>query len=99
MYIYTMAGLARTQIYLTQAESDALERIKEETGTSQSELIRRAIDRTYAPRSAGGSVEERLRTVRRAAGAWRDRTETGAEYVERLRGSGRLARLARLARR
>lgn len=95
VYIHHMAGLERTQIYLTRAETDVLERLKEKTGTSQSELIRRAIDRMYSSRSAAGSIEERLRIARRAAGAWRDRTETGAEYVERVRGSGRLARLAR----
>ena len=83
--------LERTQIYLTRTELSALERIKEQTGVSQSELVRRAIDRTYVGDGAR-TVEERLVIVREAAGAWKGRTETGAEYVERLR-SGRLARL------
>jgi metal-responsive CopG/Arc/MetJ family transcriptional regulator len=85
-----MTDLERTQIYLTRAELSALDRIKEETGVSQSELVRRAIDRTYLGRDAR-SREERLAIVDKAAGAWTDRSETGAEYVERLR-SGRLAR-------
>ncbi len=83
--------LERTQIYLTRTELSALERIKEETGVSQSELVRRAIDRTYLGDDAR-TVEERLAVVRETAGAWKRRTVTGAEYVERLR-SGRLARL------
>src|SRR6266850_8319410 len=37
---------------------------------------------------------ERLRALRSAAGAWKGRTKTGAEYVEQLR-SGRLGRLLR----
>ncbi len=42
-----MADLERTQIYLTRAELPVLDRIKEDTGVSQSELVRRAIDRVY----------------------------------------------------
>lgn len=83
--------LERTQIYLTRAELSALERIKDETGVSQSELVRRAIDRAYLGDDAR-TVEERHAIVREAAGAWKGRTETGAQYVERLR-SGRLSRL------
>lgn len=83
--------LKRTQVYLTRKELDALERQQRETGTTQSELIRRAVDREYIGR-ARASREQRLRVIRAAAGAWKDRTETGADYVERVRG-GRLARL------
>ncbi len=88
--------LERTQIYLTRTELSALERIKEETGVSQSELVRRAIDRAYLGDDAR-TVEERLAIVRDSAGAWKGRRETGAAYVERLR-SGRLARLYRRRR-
>jgi hypothetical protein len=90
VYIHHMADLERTQIYLTRAELSVLDRIKEETGVSQSELVRRAIDRTYLGHDQR-SREERLAIVDKAAGAWTGRSETGAEYVERLR-SGRLAR-------
>jgi len=83
--------LERTQIYLTRSELSALERIKEETGVSQSELVLRAIDRTYLGDDAR-TVEERLAIVQESAGAWKGRKETGAAYVERLR-SGRLGRL------
>ena len=90
VYTYTME-LKRTQVYLTREELDALDRQQRETGTTQSELIRRAVDREYLGR-ARASRAERLRVIRGAAGAWKDRDETGAAYVERVR-SGRLARL------
>jgi hypothetical protein len=83
--------LRRRQIYLTREELDALERHQRGTGTNQSELIRRAIDREYLGR-APRSKAERLETVRRASGAWKRRRQTGAQFVERLR-SGRLGRL------
>ena len=86
----SLTARKRTQIYLTRAELSVLDRIKGETGVSQSELVRRAIDRTYL----AGDVrtrEERLAIVDKAAGAWAGRSETGAQYVERLR-SGRLSR-------
>ena len=86
-----MAGLKRTQVYLTNEELDALNRQHRGTGTDRSQLIRRAIDREYLGR-ARLSKADRLSIVRRAAGAWKGRTETGAQYVERLR-SGRLGRL------
>lgn len=86
-----MDELKRTQVYLTREELSALERQQRGTGTNQSALIRRAIDREYLGR-ARLSKADRLRAIHGAAGAWKGRTETGAAYVERLR-SGRLARL------
>ena len=86
-----MDELKRTQVYLTREELAALERQQRGTGTNQSELIRRAIDREYLGR-VRLSKADRLRAIRSAAGAWKGRTETGAEFVERLR-SGRLGRL------
>jgi Arc/MetJ-type ribon-helix-helix transcriptional regulator len=83
--------LRRTQVYLTKEELSALERQQRGTGTNQSELIRRAIDREYLGR-VRMSKDDRLRAIKSAAGAWKKRGETGADYVERLR-SGRLARL------
>jgi hypothetical protein len=83
--------LERTQVYLTRSERSLLERVHRETGVTQSELIRRAIDGTYL-RRARMTREERRRAAREAAGAWRGRRQTGASYTERLR-PGRLARL------
>ena len=68
-----------------------LERVHKETGVTLSELVRRAIDRTYAGREHL-TRDERLKIANAAAGAWTRRKETGAEYVERLR-SGRLSRI------
>lgn len=56
-------------------------------------LVRRAVNRarlavttTYIMRRA-----ERARLARKTAGAWKDVPLSGAEYVERVRGSKRLA--------
>ena len=91
VYTYTMGELRRTQIYLTQSQLDALERLKKETGANQSELVRRAVDRAYLGRNSR-TREERLAILRSAAGTWAGRRETGADFVERLR-SGRVARM------
>jgi hypothetical protein len=85
-----MDELQRTQIYLTRGEIATLEKLKEATGVSASELVRRAVDRVYLGRESL-TRDERLAIVKSAAGAWSDRRETGAAFVERLR-SGRLAR-------
>jgi len=93
MYMYIVKDRERTQIYLTRAERASLERIQRQSGTTQSELIRRAIDEVYLGRHRLTQAD-RLRIARKSAGAWADRKETGAAYVERLR-SGRLSRLHR----
>jgi hypothetical protein len=83
--------LERTQIYLTRTERSILERVHGETGTSQSELVRRAVDRAYLGREYL-TREQRLARLDASAGAWEGRTETGADYVEGRR-AGRLGRL------
>ncbi len=83
--------LRRIHVYLTHEELSALDRKRRGTRMDRSELIRRAIGREYLGR-ARFSKADRLRIVRRAAGAWKGRTETGAQSAERLR-SGRLGRL------
>ena len=85
VYIYIMR---RTQIYLSEEETRALEREARATGRTKSRLIREAIDRVYM---GGRETSELLRSLRETAGAWR-RREDGAAYVERVR-SGRLARI------
>lgn len=87
MYTYIVE---RTQIYLSREQAASLDREARRRGTTRSHLIREAIDRTYA---VDQDQERVLAVLRASAGAWRDRNETGEEYVERLRGSGRLARL------
>lgn len=89
MYTYIMR---RTQIYLTDEEADALKRAGKKTGLSMSDLIRTAIDQTYVGSDGPPTKEEALRMINDSFGAWKGRTETGEEYVERMR-SGRLGRL------
>lgn len=74
-------AMHRTQIYLDDAETELLGRAATRTGASRSELIRRAIRTQYGLSTA----ETRLAGLRASAGAWRDRSDTGAEYVETIR--------------
>jgi len=90
--MYDLYIMRRTQIYLTEEQGRALDSRSRQTGRSVSQLIRDAIDTTYTARRPL-SRTERVRLARRTAGAWAASTETGAEYVERIRGGRRLARL------
>ena len=85
--------MRRTQIYLTEAQGRLLESRSKSTGRTISELIREAIDAAYAS-GRQASRAERVRIARRAAAAWSDIAETGAQYVDRIRGNrrGRLQR-------
>ena len=90
--VYSLYIMRRTQIYLTEEQGRLLESRSRATGRTMSELIRSAIDRVYA-RGRSMSRETRVRLARKSAGAWKDFPESGAEYVERIRGARRLARL------
>lgn len=74
--------MGRTQVYLGDDELALLERVAQATGASRSELIRRAIQRTFGERTKA----EKLRALSASAGSWRGRTFTGAEYVNAVRG-------------
>ncbi|MBM4435322.1 MAG: ribbon-helix-helix protein, CopG family [Chloroflexi bacterium] len=89
--MYASYIVKRTQIYLSEEQGRYLARRSEETGRTVSELIRAAIDDTYLKHPMDKA--ERLRIVRATAGAWKDFPYTGAEWVDRIRGRGRLARL------
>lgn len=84
-------GMQRTQIYLSDADVELLDRAAAQTGASRSELIRRAIRERYRE----DDWHARLAALRASAGAWRDRAFTGEEYVDVLRGdlNERLKRL------
>jgi Arc/MetJ-type ribon-helix-helix transcriptional regulator len=86
-------AMTPTQIYLGEDERELLERAGRLTGASQSELIRRAIRRTF-----GGQLtkEEKLEALQRSAGIWKDRQFTGAEYVDAIRGGDMNEGLRRL---
>jgi Ribbon-helix-helix protein, copG family len=78
----------RTQITITDAQYARLREESAHTGLSLAELVRRAVDERYGPLSN----EDRLRLLDDAYGAWADRSETGADYVDRVR-SGTARRL------
>ena len=86
MYTYIMV---RTQIYLTEAETSALDRKARESGRTRSQLIRVAIDQTYLSPVDDAKI---LRALELSSGAWK-RKESGADCVERLRTGRRLAKL------
>ncbi len=80
----------RTQITLTDAQYARLREESARSGRSLAELVRRALDERYGDISK----EDRLRLLDRAFGAWADREEGGAAFVERVRsGSARRLRL------
>ena len=92
MQMYNAYIMRRTQIYLTEEQGRLLEGRSRATGRTISQLIREAIDSAYARRPETNRAEQ-VRLARRVAGSWAERDETGAEYVERIRGGRRLARL------
>ena len=78
----------RTQITLTDTQYARLREEAAGSGLSLAELVRRALDERYDP----VSKSDRLRLLDSAFGAWADRGESGAEFVERVR-SGTARRL------
>ena len=89
--VYNGVRMTRVQIHLADEELELLDRASRVTGASRSELVRRAVRQTYGERS----TEERLAALRRSGGTWKDRSFTGAEYVDTIRGdlNERLRRL------
>ncbi len=74
--------VGRTQIYLGNEELELLDRVALSTGASRSELIRRAIRTTFGQATRA----EKLEALDASAGSWRDRSFTGAQYVDAIRG-------------
>lgn len=72
----------RTQITLSDAQYDALKRESERTGLGLAELVRRALTASYRVPSEDAAALEA------SFGAWEERPEDGAQYVERLRRPG-----------
>lgn len=71
----------RTQITLTDEQYEQLRTESERTGTGLAELVRRALDRTYGTKKH----HDRIHALDESFGAWSDRDDDGAEYVENLR--------------
>lgn len=63
--------MIRTQIYLTEQEQTALKALTRQTGKSQSELIRDAVDRLLAQLDS----RSRLDKLRAARGMWKNRDD------------------------
>jgi predicted transcriptional regulator len=63
--------MVRTQIYLTEAEQEALRSLARNTGRSQSELIREAIDAMLERQEP----VDRRSAMQQAHGMWRDRDD------------------------
>jgi hypothetical protein len=61
----------RTQIYLTVRERKALRLIAQRLGTTQSEVIRTAVDRFIERESA----DDKVSLLRSARGLWKDRQD------------------------
>jgi predicted DNA-binding protein len=85
MYTYIVE---RTQIYLSKAQAAALDREARRSGTTRSHLIREAIEARYGDTRADSDLIAQVLTA--TAGLWKDRADTGAEYVGRLRSGRRL---------
>lgn len=63
--------MIRTQVYLENGQVKKLQRLKRQTGKSQSELIREAIDVL----AQSVEKEDRLGMLRTGRGVWRDRQD------------------------
>ncbi|MCA1726199.1 MAG: ribbon-helix-helix domain-containing protein [Actinobacteria bacterium] len=66
----------RTQITLEEDQYARLTALSRQSGLSMAELVRRAVDRTYAGRGSA---------LQSSFGAWRGRSQDGEAYVSGLR--------------
>lgn len=96
--MYDLYIVRRTQIYLSDEQDEALSRRRKATGRTLSDLIREAIDARYL-NTRGPDRRRMTEIARSSAGAWASFTESGHDYVERIRGGGRLADLHGVSKR
>jgi len=89
MYAYIMSH--RTQVTLTDEQYERLLDESARSGLAIAELVRRALDESYGPKSGNELIE----VLHESFGAWADRDFDGEEYVERLR-RGMARRIERL---
>jgi hypothetical protein len=84
--------MKRTQLYLDDDSWQTLRIAAEQSDTSISELVRRAVRDKYA-----SSPAARAEAMHAFIGIWANRSGTGdsTSYVRRLRRGRRLTRLAR----
>lgn len=78
--------MKRTQIYLTEEEKKAIEKLSDEHGTTQSNIIREAIDEYIVKKKS----EAKKKSIMDFAGIWKDKKdipdidELRDEWEERL---------------
>lgn len=77
--------MIRTQVYLTKTEKKTLAQLSKQTGQSQSELIREAIDMLSV--ALKKKADDRLKCLRASFGMWKDRTDLD-EFFTNLRKEG-----------
>jgi Ribbon-helix-helix protein, copG family len=82
IYVVYSGVVGRTQVYLGEDELGLLDRAAKTTGASRSELIRRAVRESFG----GGARADRKAALAASAATWKDRSFTGAEYVDAVRG-------------
>jgi hypothetical protein len=70
--------MVRTQIYLTEEERQGLAAISAETGKTQSEVIRGAVDRLLDEHRGA----DRLSLLQPARGIWRDREDLRSSSLD-----------------
>ena len=78
--------LARTQIYLTQAQQKRLALACRGAAVTKSELIRRAVDQ-FLDQQPSANPAAKAQRLSRIAGLWADRADMAdpASYVQALR--------------
>ena len=87
LYIMQSAqSLARTQIYLTQAQQVRLDAASRRAAVTKSELIRRAVDQ-FLDQQTSASPGDKSQRLQGVAGLWakRDDMADPAAYVRGLR--------------
>ncbi len=71
LYTVDVYSMLRTQVYLTQKETQALRLLAAQSGKSQSELIREAIDLLVHTRGS----QDRTALIAQARGLWKNRKD------------------------
>lgn len=66
--------MIRTQIYLTEAEKEAIDKLSDERNTSRSDIIREAIDE-YVSRKKSAK-KKKAETIMDYAGIWKEKKDT-----------------------
>lgn len=84
--------MLRTQISLNAEDRRLLDAEAARTGRSISALIRDAVEATYGAKRT--SVDD-IALLRQGFGAWKDRDQGGAAWVEQRRSGARLERYDR----